>query len=252
MEHMYERKFELTDVYNDGYGRLAPHMILYMMQETAGDHCKILGVDAPNLGNMFWAVLRYRVEVTRMPKLGQTITVRTWPMPTTRSCFPRAAEFYDEQGECLIRLVSLWVLMDKDSRQMVLPSKCGIQVPGVLTGTELEIPAGVKARVVTARLTARLVTEYEIDANQHMNNASYISWAVEATPRFYEKEHELRSFTACYFSEAKYDDELALCWTVTDDSVYMDSYRINGDEVDRGDRVFATEMKFERIMKHVM
>ncbi len=248
MEHIFERKFEISEPLTDGYRRLHPAAILYMMQETAGDHCKQLGVQDENLGEKFWAVLRYRVEVDRLPRLGEIVTVRTWPLPTTRVAFPRAAEALDENGNRLFRLVSLWVLMDENDRQMVLPAKSGVSVPGMITGTELEIPAGIRA-VPGEKMTARIVTEHEIDKNRHMNNTQYLSWAMELIPREFEKEHELRAFTACYFSEAKFDNELALCWTLSEENgLYLDSYRINGDEVDRGDRVFSTEMKFDRVM----
>ena len=248
MDEIFEKQFEITEVLTDGYERLHPAALLYLVQETAGAHCRHLGVEDEKLGGLFWAVLRYRVEVDRLPRLGERVTVRTWPMPTTRVAFPRAAEAVDAQGNRLFRLVSLWVLMDKNDRQMVLPAKSGVTVPGFLTGTELEIPAGIRA-IPGEKLTARIVTDREIDKNLHMNNTMYLSWAMELLPRNFEKEHTLKSFTACYFSEAKLDNELALCWTLDPSGrLYLDSYRINGDEVDKGDRVFSTEMNFDGVM----
>ena len=248
MSKIFEAKYTVTEAMTDGYERLHPAVLLYLVQETAGKQCVELGVEDAKLNGFFWAVLRYRVEVDRMPRLGETITLRTWPMPATRAAYPRAAEAVDENGNRLFRLVSLWVLMDSNTRQMALPSRSGVVVPGILTGTELEIPAGIRA-VPAEKLTARIVTEYEIDKNQHMNNTMYLSWAMELLPRNVEKEHELKAFTACYFSEAKFDDELALCWTLgQDNSMYLDSYRINGDEVDKGDRVFSTQMEFNVVM----
>lgn len=248
MEQIFEKKYEITEVLTDGFERLHPAALLYLVQETAGAHCHHLGVEDEKLGDLFWAVLRYRVEVDRLPRIGETVTLRTWPMPTTRVAFPRAADAYDAQGNRLFRLVSLWVLMDKKDRQMVLPAKSGVNVPGILTGTELEIPAGIRA-VPAQKLTARLVTDYEIDKNLHMNNTMYLSWAMELLPRNFEKEHQLKAFTACYFSEAKLDNELALCWTLDDaGGLYLDSYRINGDEVDKGDRVFSAQMQFDCVM----
>ena len=77
--------------------------------------------------------------------------------------------------------MSLWVLMDKNDRQMVLPAKSGVTVPGFLTGTELEIPAGIRA-IPGEKLTARIVTDREIDKNLHMNNTMDLSWAMELLP----------------------------------------------------------------------
>lgn len=248
MEPIFEMQYPITEVLTDGYGRLHPAALLYLVQETAGKHCTQLGVEDTKLGGLFWAVLRYRVEVDRLPRLGETVTLRTWPMPTTRVAFPRAAEALDEQGNRLFRLVSLWVLMDEKTRQMVLPAKSGVDVPGVILGNELEIPAGIRA-VSTEKMTARIVTEREIDKNLHMNNTMYLDWAMELLPRNFEKEHQLKAFTACYFNEAKLDNELAFCWTLREDnSLYLDSYRINGDEVDTGDRVFSAQMEFDVVM----
>ena len=245
---IFEVKYEISEVLTDGFGRLHPAALLYLVQETAGKHCVHLGVEDEKLNGLFWAVLRYRVEVDRLPRLGEEITLRTWPMPTTRVAFPRAADAYDAQGNRLFRLVSLWVLMDGKDRQMVLPAKSGVDVPGILTGTELEIPAGIRA-VPAEKMTARIVTEREIDKNLHMNNTMYLDWAMELLPRNFEQEHQLKAFTACYFSEAKLDNELALCWTLKEDGcLYLDSYRINGDEVDKGDRVFSAQMEFSGIM----
>ena len=248
MSAYFETKYEITEVLSDGYGRLHPAAILYFVQEAAGKHCVELGVEDARLGGLFWAVLRYRVEVDRMPAVGETVTVRTWPLPTTKVAFPRAAAGYDQQGNRLFRLISLWVLMDEKTRQMVLPGRSGVLVPGQELGEEIAVPAGLKA-IPTENMTARIVTELEIDKNRHMNNTRYLDWAMDLLPRDYVKNHRLKAFTACYFNEARLDDELALCWTLENENqMYLDSYRITDDAVDKGDRVFSARIEFEGIM----
>ena len=248
MDYFFEMQYPVTDVLTDGFQRLHPAAILYLVQETAGAHCKVLGVEDEKLGGLFWAVLRYRVEVDRLPKLGESVTLRTWPMPATKVAYPRAAEGYDAEGNRLFRLVSLWVLMDEKNRQMVLPGRSGVDVPGTTTGQELPIPAGLKA-IPTENTTARPVTEREIDKNNHMNNTQYLDWAMCLLPREFAKNHPLKAFTACYFNEARLGDELALCWTVREDhTLYLDSYRTSGDEANTGDRVFSAQLEFDVVM----
>ena len=86
MEPIYQQTFQIMDNCVDRYGRLKPSMILYYAQEVAGQHCLTLSVDYDTLANrrMFWAVIRHRVQITRVPTRGETIRVETWPMPTTR------------------------------------------------------------------------------------------------------------------------------------------------------------------------
>ena len=101
MEPIYTQHFEINDSGVDRYGRLKPSMILFYAQEVAGQHCLSLSVDYDTLAKrrLFWAVIRHRVQVTRLPMRGETIRVETWPMPTTRVAYPRSVVAYDENGE---------------------------------------------------------------------------------------------------------------------------------------------------------
>ena len=113
MEPFYKQTFTLTDLHVDRFGRLKPSVLLYFAQEVAGKHAAMLGAGWEVLSqkHLFWAVIRHAVQITRLPVRGETVTVETWPMPTTRAAYPRSVIAYDETGCELFRTVSLWVLM---------------------------------------------------------------------------------------------------------------------------------------------
>ena len=92
MEPIYQADFEVTERDVDCYGRLQPSRILFYAQQVAGMHSTELTVGYDVLKNkrMFWAVTRHKVQVTRLPRLGETIHIETWPMPTTRVAYPRS------------------------------------------------------------------------------------------------------------------------------------------------------------------
>ena len=123
MEPIYSKEFTLSHIHVDRFGYAKPSVLLYFVQEAAGEHCALLAVDREHLSHkhLFWAVTRSKVQVTRLPRLGETVTVKTWPMPTTRVAYPRSVVAYDAKGEELFRSISLWVLMDDRSRAMILP-----------------------------------------------------------------------------------------------------------------------------------
>ena len=145
MNPVYSQRFTLTDMDVDCHGRLKLSTLLYYAQESAGQHCLQLGADYDTLmkQRLFWAVTRHRVQITRLPVRGETITVETWPMPTTRVAYPRSMAAYDSEGRELFRIISLWILMDIDSRTMVLPGKSGVTVEGALRGCELASPTSL-------------------------------------------------------------------------------------------------------------
>ena len=217
MEPIYERKFEITSADTDRYGRLKSSHILTFLQEVAGDHSAILGTDRDSLmqKNLFWAVIRHRVQITRLPGSGEKVTVQTWPMPTTRTAYPRSTVAYDEAGNECFRGISLWVLMDAESRAMVLPGKSGVTVSGMLTGSELAAPGSMALQ--TAGQTMRRTVRYtDLDVNGHMNNCRYLDWVEDTLPGSFHKSHSVSEFTVNYMTEALEAELLSLRFQLTD------------------------------------
>ena len=114
MEPIYKQEFHITDAAVDCFGRLKPSMLLFYVQEVAGIHATSLGAgyDALMAKNLFWAILRTKVQISRLPHSGETIRIETWPMLTSRVAYPRSVVAYDEQGQEVFRSISLWCLMD--------------------------------------------------------------------------------------------------------------------------------------------
>ena len=217
MEPIYRQKFYVSDACVDCFGRLKPSMLLFYAQEVAGQHCNELTLDWNTLAQkrLFWAVIRHRVQITRLPHTGETITVETWPMPTTRVAYPRAMAAYDDQGNELFRSISLWVLMDLDSRAMILPGKSGVAVSGILRGTELAVPSSILPKVLE-NSQKRTVTYSQLDRNGHMNNTRYLDWIDDLLPSAFHQGHSAKEFTVCYLNEAKEGQQIDLTWRGND------------------------------------
>ena len=226
MEPQYVQSFLVDDMAVDRFGYLKPSAILFYAQEVAGAHCKALALDYDTLAKrrMFWAVIRHRVQVTRMPKLGETIRVETWPMPTTKVAYPRSVVAYDEAGNECFRAISLWVLMNLDTRSMILPGKSGISVVGSLRGLELPSP-GSLALMDHTQTRQRQVCFTDLDRNGHMNNTRYLNWVSDLLPSAFHQGHEVKEFTICYHAEAREGQVLELCWDFPqEDCLQVDAY----------------------------
>lgn len=246
MEPIFRQKYEISAIHVDCFGRVKPSVLLFFAQEAAGGHCELLRLDWDTLAkrNLFWAVIRNRMQITRLPVLGETITVETWPMPTTRSAFPRSTVAYDEKGNELFRSVSLWVLMDTESRSMILPGKSGIDLAGTLRGNELAPPASILPANLE-NTVCRKVGYTELDRNGHMNNTRYMDWIDDLLPSAFHQAHPLREFTLCYLSEAKEGQEISLQWQLTDGPcLQVNGLRKRTDVPDKQERIFAALLQF--------
>ncbi len=239
MEPIFEKQFHIEANHVDCFGQLKPSAILYFVQETAGAHCQILDLSWEKLleKHLFWAIIRHRVQITRLPQQGETITVETWPMPTTRTAFPRSVIARDEKGRELFRSISLWVLMDPETRAMILPGKSGISVPGILRGNELTAPGGLIPGQLSDSLL-RNVRFTDLDLNGHMNNGRYLDWIADLLPSAFHRQHQPREFTLYYHAEAREGDLLAMQWSLSDSG----SLRVDVTRQDQ--RIFSALVEY--------
>lgn len=247
MNEILRRSYTLTGSQADAGGRANPSALLALVQEISEAHCILLGADWTSLQarQLFWAVSRHHLQISRLPQAGETITLETWPMPTTRVAYPRAVEAYDDKGNLLFRAISLWVLMDVTARTMVLPEKSGVSVPGILRGTELPSPRALPAFPAEA-FSLRQVQSLDLDRNRHMNNARYLDWATALLPDSFLREHPVRDIILCYLSEAAENQQISLRWTLTPDNFFrLSGYRQAGDASATQERVFGAQLQFD-------
>ena len=242
MEPIYRQTFTIEHMHVDRFGRAKLSVLLYFVQEAAGQHCSLLAVDHTVLSHkhLFWAVTRNRVQITRLPRLYEKITVETWPMPTTRVAYPRSVVAYDKNGNELFRSISLWVLMDTQTRAMILPGKSGIAVPGTLTGTELAVPHAIASRPMKNAAT-RTVGYTLLDCNGHMNNTFYMDWVDDLLPSAFHETHPVQEFTVCYLNEAREGEQIVLHYELTDGpTLTVDAQRQGND----ANRIFSAQILF--------
>ncbi len=172
MMKTYEEKLTLATRDCDMNGRWRVSAILETMQETAGTHSLLLGCGREELlkKNIVWVLSRCELHMDRYPRIGERITVSTFPMPNRIFFFPRYYVFTDERGEMIGKAGTLWLLLDIRTRRMLPPGEVGRLIPD---NTDLAVPM------------EEFLTEYEpvytdLDVNGHVNNARYADWLCNA------------------------------------------------------------------------
>ena len=247
MPAIYEKKFQIPGFATDRFGRLKCSYLLSLCQEVAGDHSALLGTDYAST-QLYWVVTRQKVQITRLPGAGEEILLQTWPMPTTRVAYPRSTIAYDENGQEVFRSISLWVLIDRDSRAMVLPGRSGVEVAGTLRGCELTAPGSMTPREF-AETDKRRVRFSDLDVNGHMNNCRYLDWVTDLLPSGFHQTHSLAEFTICYLSEIREDEELLLSWELREGrELTVEASRNAPGTGDGKTRVFSARIQYEAVV----
>ncbi|MCL2123772.1 MAG: thioesterase [Desulfovibrionaceae bacterium] len=192
-------------------GLLLPHMLAHLCQDIASDHADALGFGFERLKerNQIWALVQFRLEITRPPRYGMKLEMETWPSTVGRLRAGREFRMADADGNALLLGSSDWMVLDAQSRRPQDLSALGMGLhlrPQRLLGDKLlrHKPEGNGRELARIRIPVSA-----LDANGHVNNTEYIRFSYDALYAI-GCTGEMRGLDMTFHSEAFLDDELSL------------------------------------------
>ena len=109
--------FDMADM--NGHIKL-PDLILLSLQ-VSGMQSIELGVsdkDVLEQYNLVWIITDYDIDVVRLPRFAEEITIETEALTYNRLFCYRRFTIYDEAGQEIIHMLATFVLMDRESRKV--------------------------------------------------------------------------------------------------------------------------------------
>ncbi len=153
--------------------------VMEAMQEAAGAHSLLLGCGREELlkKNIVWVLSRSELHMNRYPRIGEKITLHTFPVPNRIYFFPRYFVFTDERGEMIGKAGTLWLLLDTVTRKMLPPGDIARLIP---ENRDLTVPMKLPATVGNLQ-GVEFVSDYmpvytDLDVNGHVTNTRYADW----------------------------------------------------------------------------
>ncbi len=169
--------FDMADM--NGHIKL-PDVILLSLQ-VSGMQSIELGVSDKDMlerYNLVWIITDYAIDVVRLPRFAEEITIETEALTYNRLFCYRRFTIYDEAGQEIIRMVATFVLMDRDSR------KVHAVEPEIVAPYQSEFDKKLIRGPKYANLENPFskdyhVRFYDLDMNGHVNNSKYLDWIFE-------------------------------------------------------------------------
>lgn len=169
--------FDMADM--NGHIKL-PDVILLSLQ-VSGMQSIELGVSDKAIlenYNLVWIITEYDIEVVRLPRFAEEITIETEALSYNRLFCYRRFTIYDEAGQELIHMMATFVLMDRDSR------KVHAVEPEIVAPYQSEFDKklirGPKYEPLEEPISKDYhVRFYDLDMNGHVNNSKYLDWIFE-------------------------------------------------------------------------
>ena len=193
--------FDMSDI--NGHIKL-PDIILLSLQ-VSGSQSAQLGVSDKDIlerYNLVWIITEYDIDVIRLPRFAEEITIETEALSYNRLFCYRRFTIFDGSGQAIIQMLATFALMDRDSRkvhsveaEMVAPyqsefSKKIIRGPKYL---DLENPSSKDYHV----------RFYDLDMNGHVNNSKYLDWIFEVMGSEFLMHHIPKKINLKYVKEVK-------------------------------------------------
>lgn len=170
----------------DAFGRLTPEKLIDYFQDCSTFQSEDYGVGVKKLQerSLAWVIVYWRVEIYRMPVLGEEVVIGTLPYELKGGMGLRNFLMETQDGERLAAANSVWTLVD--TRKMH-----PVRIPAdIIDKYSLEEKLDMRYDSRKIRLPeiagetrpAITVQEYHLDTNRHMNNGQYVRIAAGLLP----------------------------------------------------------------------
>jgi medium-chain acyl-[acyl-carrier-protein] hydrolase len=204
MRAKHRDRFRVRSYETDPQGRLQVPILCRLLEEAAVGHARILGVAVETLleHGVAWVLSRLQLTMERWPESGEEIVVETWPEAASRLFTERRFEVFDGSDNRIGEVSTLWLVLDLVRRRPVrFPPLVLERLAEIEIGNELMRFTDLDAIDTAKNELAYTVRRSDLDLADHVNNTSYVEWAVEAVPDEVWATHDLAHLEIQYLSE---------------------------------------------------
>lgn len=184
MAYQFDSRVRYSEVGEDR--RLTIPGIIDYFQDCSTFQSEDIGVGLEILKERkrVWFLASWYLVIDRPPKLGEKITVETWPYNFKGFLGERNFQMKDEAGKPLAWASSVWTYLDLETGH---PARVGQEIVDAYI-LEEALPMEKKSRKISVSKEGGKVQESfwvmrsHLDTNHHVNNGQYILMAQEYLP----------------------------------------------------------------------
>lgn len=199
----YIEQFKVNDCDGDWNRNLMPAAFLRMAQQIATDHCSLLGMDEKFYAREKAAFLLASItmEFQRIPKVGEILTITTYPECMKRARYKRVTIARDEQGKQVAIADSSWILVDTESKRILRHAPEEFQKLPFAQTVDYALEDKMSAPENLEECGVIKAVYSQCDQNKHLNNTHYADAAVDLIPLECLKSHSVHKLMIRYHNE---------------------------------------------------
>ena len=178
---IYRAEFEIRAGEIDGNKEMTIPSLMQLMQEASLKHIIQLKASVWDMADSSWVLLTKEINISRLPVLGEVVTVETYPAGVERIFAYRDYRVFDQSGKCIVSAPSTWTLFNtvKRSLEKIPPHISNLPFPNHVTPLtrckrKIVVPEGGISS------DPFKVNHFHLDWNNHVNNVNYLQFILEA------------------------------------------------------------------------
>ena len=208
---MFKEKHVVTSIDVDSSLQIRLSSLLRHMQDTATNHASKIkfGHNELSKDRHIWVIIRMQLEINRLPKLDEEFFITTHPGRAKAFMFPRHFQIYDKHNNLLLNASSTWVVLNYDTRKVVLNPFKDRKLPEEECNIDLPLPEKVLGESPVLVETRRAKYS-EVDQNGHINNTRYVDYILDMHDSEFHKKKMVSSLLVNFDKEIKEGDLISL------------------------------------------
>ena len=183
-----------------------------LLQLTAAAHSEIGGISFMDMQefDQAWVLSRMRVEISKLPKSGDIVTVKTWINSLENSRSVRALEMH-LNGEKIVGSETFWAVFNTNKRRpeaLALPYDHFELYPEKRATKEgfSKISLNHDKEIVFEKT----VFLSDLDIVNHVNNVKYLEWCMDLVDENLILNQKLESFEMNFMKELSLKDTVMI------------------------------------------
>jgi len=183
-----------------------------ILQLTAGVHAEMGGISFSDMQehHQAWVLSRMRVEIKRLPKWRDVITVKTWINSLENSRSIRCLELY-VGDEKIVGCETFWAVFNTQTRRpenLSLPHEHFEKYPNY-KATEIQF-SKIDTSIEKTFVTEKTILLSDLDIVNHANSVKYLEWCLDYVEPKLLLNQKIESFEMNYLKEVSLGDKITI------------------------------------------
>lgn len=219
-------KINFLQCYPNGYLKYTD--LCNILQLTAAKHAELGGLSFTDMQEFHqaWVLSRIRLEITKLPKWKDAITVKTWINSLENSRSIRCIELYLGE-EKLVGCETFWVVMNTNTRRpenLALSHEHFIKYPERAT---TESFSKIDLQHDFNKIAEQTVRLSDLDIVNHVNSVKYLEWCLNYVGINTVTQQKIKNIEINYLKELSLNDNLEI-YEKTDSNKLV--YKVENNE----------------------